>query len=64
MNGLNAYPRSIPRFQSGGMMGTAPEGGGFFSPIAGTPTVAGFGVTPATVAGLAVPAIAGPLGLI
>jgi len=64
MNGLNAYPRSIPRFQSGGIMGTAPEGGGFFSPIAGTPTVAGFGVTPATVAGLAVPAIAGPLGLI
>ena len=64
MNGLNAYPRSIPRFQSGGVMGTAPEGGGFFSPIAGTPTVAGFGVTPATVAGLAVPAIAGPLGLI
>lgn len=64
MNGLNAYPRSIPRFQSGGMMGTAPEGGGFFSPIAGTPTVAGFGVTPATLAGLAVPAIAGPLGLI
>jgi hypothetical protein len=64
MNGLNAYPRSIPRFQSGGIMGTAPEGGGFFSPIAGTPTVAGFGVTPATLAGLAVPAIAGPLGLI
>ena len=64
MNGLNAYPRSVPRFQSGGIMGTAPEGGGFFSPIAGTPTVAGFGVTPATLAGLAVPAIAGPLGLI
>ena len=77
MNGLNAYPRSIPRFQSGGStgfsIGTAPaQTGGVmdtaFSPVAGTPQVntpvGSFGVSPATIAGLAVPGLAAPLGVI
>jgi hypothetical protein len=76
MNGLNAYPRSIPRFQSGGStgfsIGTAPAQSGVldtaFSPIAGTPQVntpfGPVGVTPATLAGLAVPALSVPLGVI
>ena len=64
MNGLNAYPRSIPRFQSGGMMGTAPEGGGFFGAIEGTPTVGGFGVSPATVFGLVAPQLSVPLSVV
>jgi len=76
MNGLNAYPRSIPRFQSGGStgfsIGTAPAQSGVldtaFSPIAGTPQintpVGAIGLSPATIAGLAVPALSVPLGLI
>jgi hypothetical protein len=64
MNGLNAYPRSIPRFQSGGIMGTAPSGGGFFDAIEGTPTVAGFGVSPATVFGLVAPQLSVPLSVL
>jgi len=76
MNGLNAYPRSIPRFQSGGStgfsIGTAPAQSGVldtaFSPIAGTPQVntpvGPMGVSPATLAGLAVPALSVPLGVI
>jgi hypothetical protein len=75
MNGLNAYPRSTPRFQSGGStgfsMGTAPDTSGVldtvFSPITGTPVAntpfGTFGVSPATIAGLVAPAVAGPLGL-
>jgi len=73
MNGLNAYPRSIPRFQSGGSagfsIGTAPDTSGVldtaFSPIAGTPVVntpfGPVGVSPATIAGIAVPGLAAPL---
>ena len=73
MNGLNAYPRSIPRFQSGGStgfsIGTAPATSGVldtvFSPIAGTPVVntpfGPVGVSMSTLAGLAVPALAAPL---
>ncbi len=76
MNGLNAYPRSIPRFQSGGStgfsIGTAPDTSGVldtaFSPISGTPVantpVGTFGVSPATIAGIAVPGLAAPLGVI
>ena len=76
MNGLNAYPRSIPRFQSGGSagfsIGTAPDTSGVldtaFSPIAGTPVantpVGTFGVSPATMVGIAVPGLAAPLGVI
>jgi hypothetical protein len=76
MNGLNAYPRSVPRFQSGGStgfsIGTAPDTSGVldtaFSPIAGTPVantpVGTFGVSPATALGMAVPGLAGPLGVI
>lgn len=75
MNGLNAYPRSVPRFQSGGStgfsIGTAPDTSGVldtaFSPIAGTPVantpVGTFGVSPATALGMAVPGLAGPLGI-
>jgi hypothetical protein len=76
MNGLNAYPRSVPRFQSGGStgfsIGTAPDTSGVldtaFSPIAGTPVAntpfGTFGVSPATALGMAVPGLAGPLGVI
>lgn len=73
MNGLNAYPRSIPRFQSGGStgfsIGTAPDTSGVldtaFSPIAGTPVVntpfGPVGISPSTIAGIAVPGLAAPL---
>ena len=77
MNGLNAYPRSIPRFQSGGSTGfsigtaPAPTGGVMdtaFSPIEGTPQintpVGAIGLSPATIAGLAVPALSAPLAAI
>jgi len=77
MNGLNAYPRSIPRFQSGGStgfsIGTAPAQSGVldtvFSPIEGTPQVntpfgVPMGVSFSTLAGLANPALAAPLGVI
>ena len=76
MNGLNAYPRSIPRFQSGGStgfsIGTAPDTSGVldtaFSPISGTPVantpVGSFGVSPATIAGIVAPGLAAPLGVI
>jgi len=76
MNGLNAYPRSIPRFQSGGStgfsIGTAPAQSGVldtaFNPIEGTPQIntpvgVPIGLSYATLAGLAVPALAAPLGL-
>jgi len=46
------------------MMGTAPEGGGFFGAIEGTPTVGGFGVSPATVFGLVAPQLSVPLSVI
>jgi hypothetical protein len=45
-------------------MGTAPSGGGFFDAIEGTPTVAGFGVSPATVFGLVAPQLSVPLSVL
>ena len=75
MNGLNAYPRSIPRFQSGGSTGfsigtaPAPSGGvldAFTSPMQGTPTISTpfgttHGLSMSSLIGLTNPALAAPL---
>jgi hypothetical protein len=75
MNGLNAYPRSVPRFQSGGSTGfsigtaPAPTGGvldAFTSPMQGTPTISTpfgttHGLSMSTLVGHAVPTLAAPL---
>ena len=64
--GLASLP--VRRFQSGGStgisVGTAPAGGGFFDAIEGTPTIGGYGITPATVFGLVAPQLSVPLSVI